>query len=93
MKQILFSVGSFNLRSYGVILALAILLGLGVAYSLASGEEEKEYRKHLMDVALYGIVGGIVGARIWQVLFYEWDYYSKHLLEIIMIWHGGMSIL
>jgi len=93
MKQILFSVGSFSLRSYGVTLVLAILLGLGVAYFLASGEDAKKYRKHLLDVTVWGIVGGIIGARIWQVLFYEWDYYSQHLAEIIMIWHGGMSIL
>lgn len=93
MKQILFSIGSFSLRSYGLILALAILLGVGVAYSLASGEKAKEYRQHLLDVTIWGIVGGIIGARIWQVLFYDWDYYANHLTEILMIWHGGMSIL
>lgn len=46
-----------------------------------------------MDIVIYGFVGGIIGARLWQVFFYEWDYYSKHLVEIIMIWRGGMSIL
>lgn len=75
------------------IVVIAILLGLGVAYSLASGEKDKEYRKYLLDVLLYGIIGGIIGARIWQVVFYEWDYYSKHMVEILMIWHGGLSIL
>lgn len=91
VRQILFTLGTFSLRSYGVIVAAAILLGLGVSYSLAS--DDKEYRRNLLDITLYGIIGGIVGARIWQVFFFEWDYYSKHLAEIPMLWHGGMSIL
>lgn len=91
MKQILFSIGGFSLHSYGLLVAIAILLGLGVAYSLAEGE--KEYRQHLMDVLVYAIIGSLVGARIWQVFFYDWAYYSKHLVEIPMIWMGGMSIL
>lgn len=91
MKPILFTIGEFSLRSYGVIVALAILLGMGVAYSLASND--KEYRKHLLDVVIYAIFGAIIGARFWQVFFFEWDYYSQHLIEIPMIWHGGMSIL
>lgn len=49
MAQVLFKIGSFSLRSYGLIVALAILLGLGVAYSLAAND--KEYRNHLVDLS------------------------------------------
>lgn len=89
MAPILFSIGTFSLRSYGVIVAIAILLGLAVAYMLTS---DKEYREHLLDVPLYGILGAIIGARAWQVFFYEWDYYSQNLSEIPMVWHGGLAI-
>lgn len=91
MRDILFSLGGFSLRSYGVIVALAVLLGLGVAYSLAANE--KEYRNHLVNVVLYGVIGGVIGARFWEVFFFQWGYYSKHLIEIPMIWMGGASIL
>ncbi|WP_407312761.1 hypothetical protein [Desulfosporosinus sp. SB140] len=47
MLQTLFSIGGFSLRSYGVVVALAIIIGFGVAYHLASSE--KEYRQHLLD--------------------------------------------
>ncbi len=90
MAQILFYIGDFPIRSYGVIVAIAILLGLGVSYLLASSD--KGYRTHLVDVLSYAIIGAILGARLWQVLFYEWEYYSKNLNEILMIWHGGLAI-
>ena len=70
-------------------MALAVLLGAGVAYVLTS---DKEYREHLLNVLLYALLGAIIGARLWQVFFYEWGYYSHHPAEILMLWHGGMAI-
>ncbi|BAE86315.1 prolipoprotein diacylglyceryl transferase [Desulfitobacterium hafniense] len=89
MAPILFTIGGFELRSYGVIVAIAIFIGVTVAYLLTS---DKEYRDYLFDVLIYGIIGAIIGARSWQVLFYEWDYYSQNIIEIPMIWHGGLAI-
>ncbi|AFM00005.1 MULTISPECIES: prolipoprotein diacylglyceryl transferase [Desulfitobacterium] len=89
MAPILFTMGNFSLRSYGVIVVFAILFGLAVAYLLTS---DKDYRDYLFDVLIYGIIGAIIGARSWQVFFYEWDYYSQNLAEIPMIWHGGLAI-
>jgi len=88
--QILFTINGYSLRSYGVILALAIALGAAVSYVLAS--DEKEYRDHLLDVLVYAIIGAIIGARLWQVFFYEWGYYSANPGEILKIWHGGLAI-
>lgn len=90
MAPILFTIGGFSLRSYGVVVSIAILVGMGAAYTLALSE--KEYREHLLNVLVYGIIGSLIGARTWQVLFYEWDYYSRNLSEIPMIWHGGLAI-
>ena len=89
MAQILFNLGGYSVRSYGLIVALAILLGAGVAYVLTA---DKEYREHLLNVLLYAVLGAIIGARLWQVFFYEWGYYSQHPAEILMLWHGGMAI-
>lgn len=90
MQQILFEIGGFSLRSYGVIVALAILMGLAVSYVLAS--DDKEYREHLLDLLMYAIIGAILGARLWQVFFYDWSYYSANPSEILKIWHGGLAI-
>ncbi|WP_088186446.1 prolipoprotein diacylglyceryl transferase [Desulfosporosinus sp. FKA] len=90
MLQTLFSIGGYSLRSYGVVVAFAISIALGVAYSLASSE--KEYRRHLLDLVVYAVIGAVIGARFWQVLFYEWGYYYLHPAEILKIWHGGLAI-
>jgi phosphatidylglycerol:prolipoprotein diacylglycerol transferase len=89
VRGILFHIGDFPIRSYGVVIALAILLAMGVAYNLAKGTM---YQKHLTDIVFYIVIGGIIGARFWEVFFFEFGYYSKHPVEILMIWNGGLSI-
>ncbi len=39
----------------------------------------------------YLIIGIIVGGRIGYVIFYNFDYYKNNIIEIFMIWNGGMS--
>jgi phosphatidylglycerol:prolipoprotein diacylglycerol transferase len=89
MRVILFHIGDFPVRSYGLIVALAILLAIGVAHYLAKGSK---YHKHIMDLSLFAILGAILGARIWHVFFFQWGYYSQHLNEIFAVWNGGLSI-
>ncbi|MED4041066.1 prolipoprotein diacylglyceryl transferase [Niallia taxi] len=89
MRVILFEIGNFPVRSYGVIVVLAILLGMGVTYYLSKGTK---YQKHVVDITLYSIIGAIVGARIWHMFFFQWGYYSQHLDQIFSIWNGGISI-
>jgi len=47
---------------------------------------------HLFDDLIsYLIIGLILGGRLGYVVIYNFDYYVKNLLEILMIWNGGMS--
>ena len=43
------------------------------------------------DLITYIIIGIILGGRLGYIIFYNFSYYSKNLLEIFMIWEGGMS--
>lgn len=90
MRVILFYIGDYPVRSYGLIVGIAILLALGMATYMA--RQERKYEEHVTGMALWAIGLAIVGARMWQVLFFEWAYYSQHLLEMFQIWNGGMSI-
>ncbi|GAB6182039.1 prolipoprotein diacylglyceryl transferase [Desulfotomaculum defluvii] len=89
MHQILFYIGDFPLRSFGVMLSLGIMAGLIVSLMVAKGQ--RRYYEEVMDLAFYAILGGLVGARVWEVMF-SWDYYSQHLIEIPAIWQGGISV-
>ncbi|MGG1614329.1 prolipoprotein diacylglyceryl transferase, partial [Paenibacillus phoenicis] len=89
MRVILFEIGGFSLRSYGVVVGLAVLLAVGMAYYLARGTQ---YQKHIFNLVFYVLLGAILGARIWHVFFFQWGYYSNHLSEIFAIWNGGIAI-
>ncbi len=44
------------------------------------------------DMAVYALLGGMIGARIGYILFYSLDFYLKNPIEILKIHEGGMSI-
>lgn len=90
MHQYLFFIGQFPIRAYGLVLSLSIILATGVAYFLA--KQDGRWHQHIPDLGIYCGIAGIVGARLWDVLFFDWGYYSHHLLEIPFVWQGGMAI-
>jgi len=90
MYQYLFFIGDFPIRAYGLILSLSIILATGTAYFLA--KQDGRWHHHIPDMGIYCGLAGIVGARLWDVLFFDWDYYHNHLLEIPFVWQGGMAI-
>lgn len=92
MHQYWFWIGNFPVRAYSTLFALAFLLGLGVTLYIAKKEGKQKAIPHLWNLAPLLLLGGIVGARIWQVFFFDWQYYSQNLGQIIAVWHGGLSI-
>lgn len=78
-----------TIRFYGVIIAfgfiLAVLFGGRMAYKW------KMDLNKMLDVLLYGTLAGIIGARLYYVIF-EWNSYKNDLLSIFRIWEGGLAI-
>lgn len=88
-------------RWYGLLFAFGFLSSyfflrrvyrtLLVAHDFSLQQAEKESR-YLIDKTMEcGVLGMIVGARLGHVFFYDWDYYSYHLLDIVKFWEGGLS--
>ena len=90
MHQYLFYIGDFPVRMYGLVLCMSIFMATGVAYFLA--KQDGRWHSHVADIGIYGGFAGIIGGRLWDVFFFDWDYYSNHLLEIPFVWQGGMAI-
>ena len=90
MHQYLFFIGDFPIRAYGLVLSLSIILATGVAYFLA--KQDGRWHNHIIDLGIYCGLGGILGARLWDVFFFDWGYYQYHLTEIFNVWQGGMAI-
>lgn len=89
MHKDLFNLFGYVVQTHAVVSLLAIILGYGVALAMMKGTI---YYKHLQDFILYGVVGAIIGARIWHVFVFQWPTYSHHPAQIFAIWQGGISI-
>ena len=91
MYPVLIQVGTFELRTYGVIVALSFFLGLWLSTSEAKRTGLDPAL--IQDFSFYALLGGIVGARIYFVIFSNPAYFLQKPWEIVAVWHGGIGII
>ncbi|HCZ06244.1 MAG TPA: prolipoprotein diacylglyceryl transferase [Thermotogae bacterium] len=89
VNPVILSIGTLQIRWYGLLIALAILLAYFIGRSLALKEGIKE--DHLIEALLIGVIAGVIGARLYYVAF-NWGYYSRYPQDIFKIWQGGLAI-
>lgn len=70
-------------------MAVAIILAAFMAIN--EGKKRHIIPDDFVDLLLWAVPLGYVGARIYYVIF-EWGYYSQHPDQIIAIWNGGIAI-
>ncbi len=90
----IFRFGPVRVRWYG----LMYILGFLASYFLIQRQNRSKQLglkgDLLQDLMLYLIIGMVLGARLGFLLFYQysdWGYYAANPIEIIAVWHGGMS--
>ncbi len=81
--------GGFTIYYYGIIIAIGMLCGIGVAVwdARRRGQDPEFYT----DFALYAIIISVIGARIYYVIF-DWDIYKNDLMSIFNLRKGGLAI-
>ncbi len=78
--------GKFEIRYYSFLFALGFVLGY---FILLKVFKKQGLTIELLDrLTIYMVISTIIGARVGHCLFYEFDYYIKHPLEIILPWRG-----
>jgi phosphatidylglycerol:prolipoprotein diacylglycerol transferase len=86
---ILLDLGVISIRWYGLLIAIAVLVGINLSQFLA------RYRNlnpdDVGDFAIWAVIGAIVGARIYYVVF-EWESYADDWIKALQIWRGGIAI-
>lgn len=81
--------GFITLRYYSLFFAISFLVGFQLVKRMYANEgAAPEWMDKLL---VYAVVGTIVGARLGHVFFYDWEYYSENLIEIPMVWKGGLA--
>lgn len=89
MNPVLLDLGFIKIYWYSI----CILIGLFIGGFLIMKEcrRFKISEDDMLNLIVFAIVFGILGARIYYVIF-NWSYYSIHLQEIIRVWEGGLAI-
>lgn len=81
-----FSIFGLNISFYGLLISIAMLLGIVVALYIV---KKKGYNKDMpINLALYALPCAIIGARLYYCIFHGVDSF----VQIFKIWEGGMAI-
>lgn len=83
------TVFGFDIAYYGMIIGVGILAGLMMAVMEAKRTHQKV--EDYYDLAVYGVIFSIIGARAYYVIF-SWDMYKGDIKSIINIRQGGLAI-
>ncbi|ARF16829.1 prolipoprotein diacylglyceryl transferase [Sporosarcina ureae] len=89
INPVAFSLGPIDVRWYGILIALGIVLAFVVV--------QKEMMKRgmhpdfLTDLLIWAVPISIISARIYYVIF-SWGYYKENPGQIIQVWEGGIAI-
>ena len=81
--------GFIEIRWYGLFFAIGFIVGYNMMERMFRHEQVN--LKWLDSLFIYVVIATVLGARLGHCLFYAWDYYSQHPLEIFKVWEGGLA--
>lgn len=90
VNPVAFTIGNFEFRWYGILIAIGFVLAF--IYGLRCCKRYNVRQDHLVDCVLLGLILGIVGARLYYVIFYPGDTYWNDPIRILYINEGGLGI-
>ena len=89
MNAYVFKIGNFGVRWYSLLILIGVIVGI-----LLIEKEGKKFnisKDFLFNMAFWAIIIGIIGARLYYVIF-NFNLYQNDLLSIFKIWEGGIAI-
>ena len=85
----LLNIGPLSVRWYGLLFAMAFIVGFQIMQWMYKRENKPV--SDVEQLAIYMILGTVIGARLGHCLFYNPEYYLANPLEILMVWKGGLA--
>ena len=89
LNRVAISINGFSIYWYAVLITSGAVLGILYAFKVAKNHGVND--DDLLDVIFVAVITGILGARIYYVVF-QWDYFQHNLTEILNIRSGGIAI-
>lgn len=92
LNPIFLDFGAVQIRYYGLVYALGLIVSFFVLrYFVKKGHIKNLDEENLYDLFIYLTIGLLVGARLFEFVFYSPSILFSNPLEFFMVWHGGMS--
>jgi phosphatidylglycerol:prolipoprotein diacylglycerol transferase len=85
------TLGPFSLRWYAVAYIAGLIIGWRYCLALARKPPQVAAPRDVDDFLVWATLGVVLGGRLGYVLFYNLPEYLQHPVEILYVWHGGMS--
>ena len=86
----LFSIGPIHVYFFGTMIAIGIISA--IFFAIAQGKKRGIDEDTILNIAMIVVLSGVLGARLFYVLFYDPVYYFAHPKELFQIYEGGLSI-
>ncbi len=83
-------IGPLSLNVYGLMIALGVIAGVWL-FGRRLEEKGIGTREDANAIALWGVIAGVIGARLYHVLT-DWERYQDNLGDIVKVWEGGLGI-
>lgn len=91
MHPLLFEIGPFSIRYYGLMYVLGIIAAIFLIRAEVRRRRLPLTEDEQVNFILLTVFAGIIVSRIYYVAF-NWPYYRLTLWEIPAVWHGGLAI-
>jgi phosphatidylglycerol:prolipoprotein diacylglycerol transferase len=90
LRPVAFEIFGYPIKWYGIIIAVGFLLAF--FYVMKNAARFGLNTDKLIDAVIVGLICGIIGARLYYVIFYPGDQYLKDPISILYIHEGGLAI-
>jgi phosphatidylglycerol:prolipoprotein diacylglycerol transferase len=92
LNPVAFHFFNLEIRYYGMVYAAALLFFYFFLRFISKKKKISNFKEDDVENFLIGLmISTIIGARIFEILFYNPSFYFTYPLEMLKIWHGGLS--
>ena len=89
IDPVAFSIFGLEIRWYGIITALSLVIGFVVVYLIAKYRGQRE--EEILNFAPFAVISSVLFARLIHVVV-NWSFYSEHPVYILAFRKGGLAI-
>lgn len=89
LSRVIFQIFGYDIYWYGVIIGSGVLIALALAVQEAKRTQQNP--ENYVDIALFGVIFSVIGARLYYVIF-SWKFYVNEPLKIFALREGGLAI-